>query len=215
MTDKDKLSREDLRADRAAPPRRGTLHRILVLVAVLAVVLGAVLAAAYLDLSNFDSLRRALSYDKADAAGENTYDYDNDRTNRFALLGDRLLVVSTTRVSVLADDGSEVYAQEVKLDSPAIALGGRTAAVYARLLVNACAAGTVDPALDPKAFAFFLDDLFMMLQFSFSCEYYRERMAIFLGPDWADSPEKITESLMHFIKNALKIGGDRLVCDCV
>ena len=37
MTDKDKLSREDLRADRAAPPRRGTLHRILVLVAVLAV----------------------------------------------------------------------------------------------------------------------------------------------------------------------------------
>ena len=99
-------------------------------VAVLAVVLGAVLAAAYLDLSNFDSLRRALSYDKADAAGENTYDYDNDRTNRFALLGDRLLVVSTTRVSVLADDGSEVYAQEVKLDSPAIALGGRTAAVY-------------------------------------------------------------------------------------
>ena len=51
MTDKDKLSREDLRADRAAPPRRGTLHRILVLVAVLAVVLGAVLAAAYLDLS--------------------------------------------------------------------------------------------------------------------------------------------------------------------
>ena len=68
MTDKDKLSREDLRADRAAPPRRGTLHRILVLVAVLAVVLGAVLAAAYLDLSNFDSLRRALSYDKADAA---------------------------------------------------------------------------------------------------------------------------------------------------
>ena len=102
MTDKDKLSREDLRADRAAPPRRGTLHRILVLVAVLAVVLGAVLAAAYLDLSNFDSLRRALSYDKADAAGENTYDYDNDRTNRFALLGDRLLVVSTTRVSVLA-----------------------------------------------------------------------------------------------------------------
>ena len=130
MTDKDKLSREDLRADRAAPPRRGTLHRILVLVAVLAVVLGAVLAAAYLDLSNFDSLRRALSYDKADAAGENTYDYDNDRTNRFALLGDRLLVVSTTRVSVLADDGSEVYAQEVKLDSPAITLGGRTAAVY-------------------------------------------------------------------------------------
>ena len=73
----------------------------------------------------------------------------------------------------------------------------------------------MDPALDPQAFAFFLDDLFMMLQFSFSCEYYRERMAIFLGADCADNPEKLTESFMHFIKNALKIGGDRRVCDRV
>ena len=73
----------------------------------------------------------------------------------------------------------------------------------------------MDPTLDPKTFAFFLDDLFMMLQFSFSCEYYRERMAIFLGTDAADDPEKMTESFMHFIKNALKIGGDRLECDRV
>ncbi len=48
----------------------------------------------------------------------------------FALLGDRLLVVSTTRVSVLADDGSEFTRRRSGLDSPAIALGGRTAAVY-------------------------------------------------------------------------------------
>ena len=73
--DRDKLSREELRAGCAPPARHGTFHRILVLVAVLAVVLGAVLAAAYLDLSIFDSLRRALSYDKADAAGENTIVY--------------------------------------------------------------------------------------------------------------------------------------------
>ena len=130
MTDKENLSREELRADRAAPARHGALYRIAMLVLVLAVVLGAVLAAAYLDLSNFDSLRRALSYHKADAASENTYSYDNDRTNRFALLGDRLIVVSTTRMSVLANDGTEVYAKEVKLESPAIAVGGRTAAVY-------------------------------------------------------------------------------------
>ena len=126
MTDKDKLSREDLRADRAAPPRRGTLHRILVLVAVLAVVLGAVLAAAYLDLSNFDSLRRALSYDKADAAGENTYDYDNDRTNRFALLGDRLLD--------LVDHALIVLRGAVRLDEADHAvdlLGGDEAALHA------------------------------------------------------------------------------------
>ena len=128
--DRDKLSREELRAGCAPPARHGTFHRILVLVVVLAVVLGAVLTAAYLDLSNFDSLRRALSYNKTDAESGNTYVYDNDRTNCFALLGDRLLVVSTTRMSVLANNGTEVYSQEVKFTSPAIAVGGRTAAVY-------------------------------------------------------------------------------------
>ena len=130
MTDKDDLSREELRADRAAPTRHGTLHRIVVLVVVLALVLGAVLAAAYLDLSNFDSLRRALSYNKSDASGESAFVYDNDRTNRFALLGDRLVVVSTTRMAVLGSDGTEVFSQEVKIDAPALAVGGKTAAVY-------------------------------------------------------------------------------------
>ena len=110
----------------------------------------------------------------------------------------------------ITSGGCKKYARELARE-----IEGRTAAVYARLLDNARAAGTVDPTLDPNAFAFFLDNLFMMLQFSFSCEYYRERMAIFLGKDSADEPEKMTESFMHFIKNALKIGGDRLVCDCV
>lgn len=129
MTDKDKLSREDLRAERAVPARHGTLRRMGVLAAVLVVVLLAVLAAAWLDLTSFDGLRRALSYDKA-AVSENTYRYDNDRTNCFALLGDRLLVVSSTRMAVLADDGTEIYSKEVRFDSPALTVGGRTAAVY-------------------------------------------------------------------------------------
>ena len=103
----------------------------------------------------------------------------------------------------ITSGGCKKYARELARE-----IEGRTASVYAGLLENARRAGTVDPALESRPFAFFLDDLFMMLQFSFSCEYYRERMAIFLGPDWADSPERITESLMHFIRNALKIGGE-------
>ncbi len=110
----------------------------------------------------------------------------------------------------ITSGGCKKYARELARE-----IEGRTAAVYAQLLENARMAGTVDPGLDAKTFAFFLDDLFMMLQFSFSCEYYRERMAIFLGADCADDAEKLTESFMYFIKNALKIGGDRLACDRV
>ena len=71
---------------------------------------------------------------------------------------------------------------------------------------NARAAGTVDPELDPALFAFFLDNLFMMLKFSYSCDYYAERMKIFCGADIADDTEKVTEYFIRFAKNALKIG---------
>lgn len=130
MTDREQLTREGFEGRRTAPRRHDTLRRIGILGLTLLVVLAAVLAAAYLDLSDLDALRRALSYDKTESAGENTYRYDNDRTNVYALLGDRLLVASTTRVSVLADDGEEVYSREVRFTNPAISVGGRTAAVY-------------------------------------------------------------------------------------
>lgn len=110
----------------------------------------------------------------------------------------------------ITSGGCKKYARELARE-----IEGSSAAVYTRLLENARRAGTVDPTLNPQAFAFFLDNLFMMLQFSFSCEYYRERMAIFLGSDCVDNPEKLIESFMHFIKNALKIGGDRRVCDLI
>lgn len=130
MTDREKLTREGFEGRRAAPRRHDTLRRIGFLALTLAVVLAVVLAAAYLDLSDLDGLRRALSYDKSEGESANTYQYDNDRTNVFALLGDRLLVASTTRVAVLADDGTEVYSREVRFTNPAISVGGRTAAVY-------------------------------------------------------------------------------------
>ena len=116
-----------------AAPRRGGVRRALVLILVLAVVLGGVLLASYKDLHGFDSIRRLLSYNKVspDAEGKaELYTFDSDRSNTFALLGERLLVVSTTRMALLADDGTEVFAQNVKLANPAIAQGGQMAAVY-------------------------------------------------------------------------------------
>lgn len=101
----------------------------------------------------------------------------------------------------ITSGGCKKYAAELARE-----IEGRTARVYSELLENARAAGTVDPELDPRLFAFFLDDLFMMLQFSYSCDYYAERMKIFCGGDIADDTDKMTECFMRFAKNALKIG---------
>lgn len=131
--ERDNLSREELERARSAPRRRGLLRRVLLLLLVLVAVLGAVAFAAFRDLNGVDSLRRLLNYNKvsADAEGKaELYHFDSDRTNRFAMLGDSLLVVSTTRVALTDDEGAELFSQSVSLANPAIASGAQTAAVY-------------------------------------------------------------------------------------
>ena len=132
MTDRreEENIREEIRRSQAAP-RRG--KRVLTVILTLVVVLGVVVAAAWKDLSSLDSVRRLFSYNKVqqDEQGKaELYSFSNDRSNVFALLGDQLIIASTTNVSVLGSDGSIVCSENVKLTTPAIAVGGQTAAVY-------------------------------------------------------------------------------------
>ena len=49
----------------------------------------------------------------------------------------------------------------------------------------------------PEFLAFFFDNLLMMLQFSYSCEYYRERMKLFIGENADD--DAIANAMTDFI----------------
>ena len=49
------------------------------------------------------------------------------------------------------------------------------------------------------------DNLLMMLQFSYSCEYYKERMKIFCGEEIMDDDERMIEAFMNFMKAALGV----------
>lgn len=82
----------------------------------------------------------------------------------------------------------------------------RSAQVYFTVIENARKNGEVHSSIDTGILAFFFDNLLMMLQFSYSCGYYKERMKIFCGDDAADD-EKISESLINFMEAALKTGG--------
>lgn len=134
MTERDQneIGREETESA-AAPRRRGRARRLLTALLVLVLVLGAVAFAAYSDLNNVDSLKRLLNYNKTTAEGgarTEQYAFDSDRTNQFALLEDKLLVVSSTRMTLVERDGTAVFTQNVKLDAPAIATGSKLAAVY-------------------------------------------------------------------------------------
>ena len=79
----------------------------------------------------------------------------------------------------------------------------RTAALYTRLFDGAQQGGQLTERIEPQLFAFFFDNLLMMLQFSYSCEYYQERMQIFCG-DAALDDTKMADRLTRFLLGAMK-----------
>lgn len=93
---------------------------------------------------------------------------------------------------------SKVLAEEVE---------GISALVYTDLIRKAQEEKMCRQDADPAMFAFFFDNLFMMLQFSFCCDYYRERLRLYCGDDIFSNDEKIEEELCRFLSGALGIKG--------
>lgn len=78
-----------------------------------------------------------------------------------------------------------------------------TARSYARLLRQAKAEGAMDADADEKTFAFCMDSIFLVLQFSLSSEYYRDRMKIYLGEEILSKSGDLMEGVFGFIRNGL------------
>ena len=128
-TTKDIWNDNDGEEEEKKPRRklRGCLIFFLTLVA----VLGVVVFAAYRDGTGFDALRRYLNYGSVEkAGGESVYNYDASASNRFAALGDRLVVLSDTRLRVLNASGGEVWSTAVNMSAPALHSGGGKAVAY-------------------------------------------------------------------------------------
>ncbi|HHW49182.1 MAG TPA: TetR/AcrR family transcriptional regulator [Clostridiaceae bacterium] len=79
----------------------------------------------------------------------------------------------------------------------------RTAPVYEQLMEKAKRSANGKINIDSRLLAFFFDNLLMMLQFSYSCDYYRERMRIFCGEDILDNDEKVAEEFIRFMGSIL------------
>ena len=77
-----------------------------------------------------------------------------------------------------------------------------SAKTYTIAISEAQKIGDVRDDVDPAFFAFLLDNLFMMLQFSNSCDYYKKRFAIYTGREVEDSDEIIVEQTLKFLKAA-------------
>lgn len=79
-----------------------------------------------------------------------------------------------------------------------------SASTYSSLIMQAQEKGEIRPDADPGLYAYFTDSLFMMLQFSYACEYYQERFRIYSGEDIFDRDEIVIQQFIMFIKSAYK-----------
>lgn len=76
----------------------------------------------------------------------------------------------------------------------------RTAKIYKKVFEHAGLEQDVNPAV----FAFFFDNLLMMLQFSYSCDYYKHRMKIFCGEEIMNNDEIMEEMFIKFLDGVMK-----------
>lgn len=78
-----------------------------------------------------------------------------------------------------------------------------TARIYREFIKRAAETGEIRDDIDPAAFAFLIDNLLMMLHFSYACDYYIDRFRIYFGEDTPGKDEAVREQMLKFIGAAL------------
>lgn len=79
---------------------------------------------------------------------------------------------------------------------------GISSKAYESVISQAKENGDIRDDCDPRLFAFFFDNLLTSLQFSYTCEYYKERFKIYCGEDIFENDEKVVSQLLKFLESA-------------
>ena len=95
-----------------------------------------------------------------------------------------------------------IQSNQALVHSAVIGMESVTSQLYSGLVKKAQEDGDARKDFDPRMFAFLLDNLFMMLQFSYSCDYYKERFKIFVDEDVFAKDDFVVEQTLAFIKAA-------------
>ena len=85
---------------------------------------------------------------------------------------------------------------------------GISARTYNEFIELAQKSGDIRSDCDCAMFAFFFDTLLMTLQFSYTCDYYRERLKLFCGEDIFDDDDRMVRELIKFLEAAFTFEHD-------
>ena len=129
---------ENTQAQPNNEPKKGKkksrfLLRLLVFLLALVLVLGAVAAVVFRDSLNLDSVRRWFHYRslvRSDSGRAESFLYDGDLTDTFAVLDGDLLVCSPNAISLYSGSGTRYVSQSVTMEHPVVSTNGSLAVVY-------------------------------------------------------------------------------------
>lgn len=79
-----------------------------------------------------------------------------------------------------------------------------TPVLLSRMINQGKSDGTVRNDIDERAAAYCIDNIFMMYQFSFSSDYYKERLKIYIGEERFPDIGLVEDSIVLFIRSALE-----------
>ena len=116
-------------------PRRFSrfLLRTAATLVVLAVGLGLVAAVAFRDSVNLDSIKRWFTYrslTRSDSGRAESFPYDGDLNDTFAVLDGDLLVCSRNAIALYSGSGTQYINQQVGMENPVVSTNGSLAVVY-------------------------------------------------------------------------------------
>ncbi len=92
---------------------------------------------------------------------------------------------------------SQKYAQMLAEE-----IEGISSQIYIQFIAQAKLSGEIRDDIDPRMFAFFFDNMLLAMQFSYSCDYYKERFKIFCGENILEEDEKVVTEFLKFIESA-------------
>jgi AcrR family transcriptional regulator len=140
-----------------------------------------------------------------------------DNTLRSLLAEDVDVLIKVERIIRELQDFSRTESKLIKLYNEitgenddelarqlAEAMEGVSASVYKQAIEQGKKTGEIRPDLDTGMAAFMIDNLFMTLQFSYSCEYYCERFKLFTDDNIFNNDDFVVEQMLKFIKSAFK-----------
>jgi len=121
-------------------------------------------------------------------------------------------LIRALQTSVKSHPAYHMLYQQITVGSskryaPALAeqIEGISAKAYTAFIQQAQSQGEIRRDADPHLFAFFFDSLLTMLQFSYCCDYYKERFRIYCGEETVSRDEKVVAELLKFFESAFTI----------